>query len=485
MRPVPLALALLGAVGLGPAALAAPAPLPAGDWPLWRGDVQNRAFIRLRTTTPTPIRAWRFRAGSHVWGYQPGMSVWSSPAVGLVRGQPVLFVGSYDHNVYALDARTGRKRWRFATGGGVYSTPVLWHAPDGRSLLFVPSSDRMVYALDADLGRREWIFTVETWRPTIGGARLSSPAVGRVGGRPALFVGHWVWDKSVAGYMQAGGLSAIDALSGNKLWTAALGDNQVSSPLYSETPGGGRVFVASENGNLYALDAGDGAVIWAHTERDAVMASPALFRLGDRVFVVIGSKFGLVRCLDAERGATVWTYKTGHWVDGSAAVATIGGRLTVLVGSYDTHLHALDAASGRPIWRYRTAGGIYASPAVAADGKRVRVLFTSWDHHLHCLDGVDGSLLWNAFLGRPIWDSVSLGDSIWSSPVVAEIDGQQVAYVGTYAGPLYAIPLAEAAKKALARPSSNIDFWLTMPIVLIVVTAMTLLVTRHHRRRRR
>ena len=467
-------------------ALPAPALAARADWPLWRGDAQNTAFTRLSTRgQPTKIEAWRFRAGSHVWGYQPGMSVWSSPAVGLVDGRPVVFVGSYDHNVYALDARTGSKRWRFTTGGGVYAAPVLWQPPAGRALLFVASSDRMVYALDADLGRREWVYTVETWRPTIGGARLSSPAVGRAAGRDALFVGHWVWDKSLSGHLQAGGLSAVDAASGKKIWSASLGDNRVSSPIYADlTRQGGRVFVASENGNLYALSADDGKVLWAHTERDAVMGSPALFQLGDRAFVVIGSKYGRLRCLDTEKGTPVWTYKTGHWIDGSAAVARVGGRLVVLVGSYDTYLHAVDAASGAPLWRYQTAGGVYASPALAPEGgKPPRVLITSWDHHLHCVDGTDGSLLWSAFLGRPIWDSVSLGDSIWSSPVVAEIDGKQVAYVGSYAGPFYAVPLDEAARKALARPSSNIDFWLTMPVVLLVVTAMTLLVTRRHRRR--
>jgi outer membrane protein assembly factor BamB len=156
----------------------------------------------------------------------------------------------------------------------------------------------------------------------------------------------------------------------------------------------------------------------------------------------------------------------------------------VLAGSYDTMLHAVDAMGGAALWTHRTAGGIYSSPAIVP-GKQERVVFTSWDHHLHCVSGADGSLLWSAFLGRPIWDSVSLGDSIWSSPAVAEIDGQRVAYVGSYSGPFYAVPLAEAAEKALARPGSNINFWLTMPIVMAIVAAMTLLVTRHHRRRRK
>jgi outer membrane protein assembly factor BamB len=155
--------------------------------------------------------------------------------VALVKGSPVVVVGSYDHNVYALDARTGDKLWRFTTGGGVYSTPAIWHAParggkersdtarggkersdtarrsgatqdtarrsgatqdTARVLVFAAASDRAIYALDAESGRRVWVHTLEAWRPTMGGARLSAPAVGRAGGRWAVFVGHWVWDKS-------------------------------------------------------------------------------------------------------------------------------------------------------------------------------------------------------------------------------------------------------------------------------------------------
>ncbi len=453
-----------------------------------RRDPAGSAATRLRSADGRRPVAWQFQAGSHVWSYQPGMSVWSSPALGLVKGRAVVLAGSYDNNLYCLDAVSGRKLWRYTTGGGIYAAPALWNAPDGRSWAFVASSDRMVYALDADLGRRRWVHAVQTWRPTIGGARLSSPAVGRARGRAAVFFGHWVWDKSMSGHMQAGGLSALDALTGKRLWTAPLGDNQVSSPIYVEE-GGGRIFVASENGNLYALSPDDGQVLWAHTDRNAIKASPAYFATPQGGRVVIGSKYGFIRCLDAKTGVAIWSFKTPHWVDGSAAIARIGGKLTVLAGSYDTKLHALDAHNGSPLWSYRTAGGVYSSPAVVPlSGKdpegTPQVLVAAWDHHLHCVNSGDGSLAWSAFLGRPLWDSISLGDSTWSSPVVAELNGRVVAYIGSYSGPLYAVPLDEAAEKALARPSSNLRFWVTLPLVVLAVILVTLLITRRHRRQR-
>jgi outer membrane protein assembly factor BamB len=51
-----------------------------------------------------------------------------------------VFVGSYDHHVYALDASTSRERWRVETDGLVISSPAV---ADGT--VFVGSYDH-VYA---------------------------------------------------------------------------------------------------------------------------------------------------------------------------------------------------------------------------------------------------------------------------------------------------------------------------------------------------
>jgi outer membrane protein assembly factor BamB len=486
------------------------------DWPQARQGPSGRAFVELTlgdssrpASSASSARSWRFRGGSHVWGYQPGMSVWSSAAIAKVGKRAIVVAGSYDKSIYCLDALSGEKRWRYTTGGGVYAAPTIWRRrlPQGKteSWVFAASSDRLVYALDADLGRRKWVYSVQIWRPTIGGARLSSPVVGRVGVDAALFFAHWVWDKSLRGHLQAGGLTALSAIAGKRLWSTRLGDSQLSSPVYlgqdarrrgrgRAAERGGLVFVASENGNLYALDGDSGALRWTRPQRNMVKASPALFFHAGRWRVVIGSKHGMVRCYDAEDGKTLWRYKTGHWVDGSAAVASIDGQPLVFVGSYDMHLHAIDGRNGKRLWTYRTAGGVYGSPAVIRrqahdQGSkrkvwRTEVLISSWDHHLHAVDAANGAQLWSAYMGRPLWQSITLGDSVWSSPSLARIDGRDFLYFGSYAGPIHGVPLDEAARKALARPSSNIDFWITLPLVLLAVAAFLVLMTRRERRQR-
>jgi len=93
----------------------------------------------------------------------------SSPAV--VAG--IVYFGSGDHHVYAVDASSGALRWSFETGNVVHASPAV---ADG--IVCVGSRDCVVYALDATTG-------AERWRVTVGGKVYASPAV--VGG--AVYVG--------------------------------------------------------------------------------------------------------------------------------------------------------------------------------------------------------------------------------------------------------------------------------------------------------
>ena len=57
-----------------------------------------------------------------VWSYSTGnMIMFSSPAI----ANGTLYVGSYDGNVYALNAFTGAYLWSYKTGGPVISSPSV------------------------------------------------------------------------------------------------------------------------------------------------------------------------------------------------------------------------------------------------------------------------------------------------------------------------------------------------------------------------
>ena len=73
----------------------------------------------------------------------------SSPVV----ANGVVYFGSGDGNLYALDSATGDLRWKFKTGDVVHASPAL---ADG--VLFFGSWDSYFYAVDAATGKEKWRF---------------------------------------------------------------------------------------------------------------------------------------------------------------------------------------------------------------------------------------------------------------------------------------------------------------------------------------
>src|SRR5947207_6381610 len=72
------------------------------------------------------------------WAFQTGDRISSWPAV--VNG--VVYVGSYDGNLYALDAASGTKKWAFHAGNSIgYSSPAVVNG-----VVYVGSDDDSLYA---------------------------------------------------------------------------------------------------------------------------------------------------------------------------------------------------------------------------------------------------------------------------------------------------------------------------------------------------
>ena len=371
-------LAGLWAAGQAPAALASELP---GSWPQFRGDPSHSGDNPSEQTigianAGTLSRYWRFDAGDFVW---------SSPAV--TGG--VVFVGSFEGVLYALDASTGAKLWQRRTGGPIWSSPAV---ADG--VVFVGSDDGNLYALNASSGAKLWSFAT-------GGKLDSSPAV--AGG--VVYVG-----------ASKGTVFALDAATGAKLWSHPTGADFVfSSPAVAN----GIVYVGADfldspfaphPGDLYALDATTGAELWKVSMSQEVDSSPAV--AGGVVYV--GCFDGSVHALDASTGSEIWSYQTGGGVWSSPAVS--GG--VVYVGSQDESVYALDAATGAKLWSFATGGPVDSSPAVANGVVYVGSTNPLGDD-LYALDASTGAKLW----GYKTWDS----RGVESSPAVS--DG--VVYVGT------------------------------------------------------
>ena len=270
--------------------------------------------------------------GALAWKFKTAGRVISSP---LVVGN-VVYVGSTDGGVYAINQADGTQRWKFETEGPVNSSPAFH---DG--LVYVASVDGNFYAIDAATGTKRWQFA------TKGERRFTAPgihgAIPRTERMPDPF------------------------------------DVFLSSP----TIAGGVVYFGSGDQHVYALDAVSGALKWSFAAGDVIHAAPAV----DRGTLYIGSWDRNLYALDAATGRERWRYTTGNdtviynQIGIASSAAVING--TVFVGGRDGHFHAVDAATGALKWKHdNQMGWTIASPAVhngvvyfpTSDGRRFKGL---------------------------------------------------------------------------------------------------------------
>jgi outer membrane protein assembly factor BamB len=254
----------------------------------------------------------------------------STPAISGQR----LFVGSFDPgDVQALDRRTGRRLWRLTTGGAVESSPV---AVDG--LVYATSKDRRVYAIEEATGRVRWAFRT-------GGEVKDSPSV-------------WAGRVYVGNY--AAEVFALDARTGRVRWRRALGGVR-GDRIYSSVPiVDGVAYLATVRGSIYALDARTGATRWQREIPGYVYSTPAVSR--GRLY--IGNYVGQVHAFDARTGASAWMRTVGGTISGSP---TVVGDLVYVSSLSRGRTWALSVRDGRTRWEHdegRYVSGIATSDAL-------------------------------------------------------------------------------------------------------------------------
>jgi outer membrane protein assembly factor BamB len=308
------------------------------------------------------------------FAFPTGGAILSSP----VFAQGLVFIGSDDGRLYAVEAATGEERWHVETEGPVRSSAAVV----GASAYFL-SYDGVFRAVDAASGEVRWTFE------TPGERKFQAP--GLHGSRPPTQITPDFWDF------------------------------YLSSPAAT----GRRVYFGSGDGHLYALDAETGKLIWKFETGDVVHSSPALVD-GTLYF---GSWDSYLYALDAEAGKERWRFRTGedheryNQVGIQSSPAVVNG--VVYFGCRDAHLYAVDARTGAPIWNLDIKPTwINASPAVHAG---VVYAPTSIPPAFYGLDAKTGETVLK--LEPPVLT--------FSSPAVA--DG--MAYFGSLDGKLRAVDL--------------------------------------------
>lgn len=347
--------------------------------------------------------------------------------VAAVSGQS-MFRGDPAHSGVSAEAGPAvlkGVKWTFKTGGAVVSSPVL-----AGGVVYVGSDDTNLYALDQSSGALKWKFATGNGKDVPGAPIRSTPAV--VDG--AVFFGCY-----------DGNFYSVDAATGALRWKFAMpGERKFTArglhgylprqqaipdfwDLYQSSPviGGGLVYFGCGDGNLYALDVATGALKWKFATGDVVHASPAL-AAGVLYF---GSWDTNLYAVDAATGELKWKFKTGEdpvnfnqtGIQSSPCVT--GGM--VYFGCRDFHLYAVDAKTGQEKWKYKNTW-VIASPVVR-DGRVYGT--TSIPSVFFALDAATGKELYKTDVKAPAFSSMALAGNL--------------AYFGNFVGSLYAVDVTE------------------------------------------
>jgi len=98
--------------------------------------------------------AWDPATGKKVWGIKEGLSNWGGA---LATGGDVVFYGTMEGWIKAVNAKTGEILWKFKTPSGIIGNPITYQGPDGKQYIAVLSGigGWSGIAVAADLGAED------------------------------------------------------------------------------------------------------------------------------------------------------------------------------------------------------------------------------------------------------------------------------------------------------------------------------------------
>ena len=262
------------------------------------------AGLVIQTYIPAPCGKVSRSLPGLVVALQPadGKVVWrrstASESTPVVVGDRV-YLGAWDHRVYALAVKTGKVIWSTETDGEIDGSPAY-----AGGTIYVGNNAGSVYALAAKTGAVRWI-----------GRSFSALFRSReyFYATPAVAYGR-VFASNTDGTVYAFG-----AATGHLLWARHVGSYVYTAPAVWQQ----KVYVGTYDGKFAALDAATGNVRWEVEAAASVHGAPTIMA-GLVYFSTCGtcgqhgvrhSKVGPrgTYALDALTGKLVWSFPDGHY----------------------------------------------------------------------------------------------------------------------------------------------------------------------------
>jgi serine/threonine protein kinase/outer membrane protein assembly factor BamB len=303
---------------------------------------------------------------------------WSANPV-LSRDQKLLFVGSSDGRLYAVDPESGAAAFCYDSDAPILTTPICLD-----DKLLVCDSGGKTQAIDSNSGAVLWSHNGDD-------LIVASPVIS---GNHVI-----VCDRS-------GHVTALDVRMGRKLWQFDAAESIVAAPKVH----GDSLYFGTRGGQVYSISANSGKLNWKYVADGRILSSPSASV--DTVYV--GTQGGVFFALDAEAGRLIWEYPTMSPIVKSGVIVFT----SVMFAAENKWLYSCEKYSGTLKWKAPLKG----APAADLETIGASIISTSKDGWLQGFDTTSGNLRFQRFLKK----------QIESQPLIA----RDKLYLGTVDGEL-------------------------------------------------
>ena len=299
--------------------------------------------------------------------------VWRFETEDEIRGAPflhddVVYVGSYDHNLYAVQADNGEFLWKYPCDGGIVTRPVVFEGG-----IFFGSEDRRLHVVSQRSGKIIWSYYTD----------------GPVRSSPFLSEAHIFFGSD------DGHLHAVNALSGRRAWTFDTGAPIRSSPVVQNE----RIYFGNEAGDFFCLDL-TGTSKWRFKAKRGITSSPVLAK----GIVLVGSMDGTLYALDIQTGFVMWRFRLNKATISTPAIV----ENLAFIGSADNSIYCIDINSSKEVWQFSTDHQVNSPMTIFRDA----VIFGCIDQNLYSLEYRTGRLQWKFKTDGPITGGIAAGEDL-------------------------------------------------------------------------
>lgn len=332
----------------------------------------NHHFKKARTVFPRPSYDINkaYPKVQKVWQFTDKSDI----GTGVASYKDLLLSTNTNGFLLALDKKTGEVRWRFATGGKIYSTPAV-----SKHKVVLASTDKNIYCVDAASGKLLWKFA--TKKPNVASPLIEDGKV-YIGGSDGHFraidlsSGHLIWDfPHVKGFMVdkpllyagnvyfgcwANDFYALNAATGKLVWkwNNGTGNRMYSPAACWPVAANGRVFIVAPDRKMTAFNAATGEVLWRKADT-ALKVRESMGLSADSLLVYTKTMQGEVCGFSTTADSMELTWHPDEQLGYEICPTPIVEKHNVVyIPTGSGLVVALDRTSGKTLWKHKVSNGL-------------------------------------------------------------------------------------------------------------------------------